>query len=117
MARTDLTVQPVTIAGATPSYAAANVDGHAVANTGHEFLHVKNGGGAPITVTIVTPLTVGGRAVADDTVTVPNGGERMIGPFSQTAHSHPSGSADASEVHVNFSAITSVTVAAFKVAQ
>lgn len=44
------------------------------------FLHVKNGGGAPITVTIVTPATADGLAVADQVTTVPAAGERFIKP-------------------------------------
>jgi hypothetical protein len=114
MPRTALNPQTVTIAGLTPAYTAANVDGHSIVTNGRQFLHVKNGGGAPITVTVQTPVTVKGRAVAEDTVTVTNAQERMIGPFTVGVHDQASG-ADRGKVYVDFSAITSVTVAAITV--
>ncbi len=67
MPRTALAVQEITRAGLTPSYSAANVDGHSILNGGREVLHVKTGGTA-CTVTIQTPGTVDGQAVADRTV-------------------------------------------------
>lgn len=113
MARTDLAVQEITIAGLDPAYTAANVDGHAVVNQRRAFLHVKNGSAASVTVTVVTPLTVGGRAVADDAVAIPASGERMIGPFDPSVHNGTG--VDKGKVHVDFSAVTSVTVAALAV--
>ena len=113
MARTDLALQEIVGTGLAPAYSAANVDGHAVLNRGEMFLHVKNASGAPINVTLVTPSTVRGRAVADDVVAVPAAGERMIGPFDPELFDFKSG-ADANKLHVNFSSVTSVTVAALK---
>jgi hypothetical protein len=113
MARTDLTVQEIVKSGLEPSYTSASADGHAVANNGRTFLHVKNGGGSPITVTIQTSTTIEGLAVADQTVSVPASEERLIGPFS-THFEQPSG-ADKGKVYVDFSDVTSVTVAALRV--
>jgi hypothetical protein len=111
MARTALSVQSIVRAGLSPTYTAANVDGHSVANEGKQtFIHVKNGGASPITVTIPTPGSVDGLAVADRTVNVPAGEERMIGPFPAAFYNQADGT-----VHVDFSAVTSVTLAAFKV--
>lgn len=113
MARTALTVQSIIRNGLAPSFGAANVDGHAVPNDGKTWIEVKNAGGSPITVTIQTPGTVDGMAVADRTVVVPaTTGDRMIGPFPPNQYNQISGS-DVGTVYVDFSAVTSVTVAAF----
>lgn len=112
MARTALATQLVSGAGIVPAYTAANVDGHAVEHG--TILHVKNGGGAPINVTLITPGTVRGRAIADDVIAVANGGEKMIS-LSDRALEQTSG-ADEGTVYVDFSDVTSVTVAAVQAA-
>jgi hypothetical protein len=110
MARTALTVQQIVRAGLTPSYSAANVDGHSIANGGErEFLHVKTGSTA-CDVTIVTPGTVDGLAVADRTISIGTSSERMIGPFPRAQYNQ----ADET-VHANFSAVTQVTCAAIRI--
>lgn len=110
MAATALTVQEITRSGLDPAYTAANGDGHTISNDGSRtFVHVQNGGGSPITVTLTTTITVGDDdlAVADPTVSVPAGEDRMIGPFPQSEYS--------SSLTVTFSDVTSVTVAALKI--
>jgi hypothetical protein len=79
-------------------------DNYIVANTGRTFLHVVNGGGSPTNVTIVTPRTVGGLAVADRVVAVAAGAEAFIGPFPVSVYS--------SSLDVSFDFITSVSLAA-----
>lgn len=106
MARTDLSTQRITRSGLDPSYTAANVDGHSISNDGSVVLHVKNGDASAHTVTLVTPRKVDGLDVADLTVSVPAGGERIIGPFPPATFGRV--------VDVDFSAVTSVTVAALK---
>jgi len=110
MARTALTVTQVTRAGVALPAAAANADGHSVANDGSVILHIVNGGGAPITVTIVTPGTVDGLAIADREVIVAASANRLIGPFPREHYNQADGT-----VHVNFSGVASVTAAALKV--
>lgn len=110
MARTALAVQQVRRAGLEPAYTAANADGHAIANTGKEVLHVKNGGGGSINVTAVIPGTVDGQAIGDRVVAVPAGEERIIGPFPGTIYDQPG----TTDMHVDFSGVTSVTVAALR---
>ena len=63
MARTELTIQEIARAGLEPSYSNAAADGNNFENTGREFVHVKNGSGSAVTVTIQTPGTVDGLAV------------------------------------------------------
>jgi len=109
MARTILSVQDIARSGLEPSYEAANADGESVANNGRVFVHVKNGSGSSVTVTIQTPGTVDGLAVADRTVAIPAAEERMIGVFPPADYNQ---SDDA--VYVDFSAVTTVTVAAIR---
>jgi hypothetical protein len=108
MARTLLSVQPVVRTGLAVSYAAADgTDQNAVPNDGRTILHVKNGGGSSINVTIDTPGSVDGLAVGNLVVAVPAGAERFIGPFPTNIYSQADGN-----LYVDWSAVTSVTVAA-----
>jgi hypothetical protein len=112
MARTALNPTSITINGVAPTLAAANVDGIWIQNKGREYIHVLNGSGAPITVTVVTAKTAEGRAIADDTVTIPAGQARLIGPFRHNLHDNPA--PDKGKVFINFSSVTTVTIAAFR---
>lgn len=104
-----LSSQSIVRAGLSPAYASAAGGGDSFANTGKEFLHVKNDDASSKTVTIVTQSTVDGLSVSDRTVTVPAGESRMIGPFQTAIYND-----DNSRVNVTYSAVTSVTVAVFK---
>ena len=73
-----------------------------------KFLHVVNGGGSPITLTITTPNTdPDGNAIADLAVVVTNGEERMIGALKPALY----GSGATQQVTLTWSATTSVTFA------
>lgn len=113
-----LTVQPISEAGAALSYAAAASGGDVFVNADDRtFLHVKNGGGSSVTVTITaqtTSATVPGLGIvtkANRTVAVPSGEDRLIGPLPHKAFNNPANS----QVSVGYSAVTSVTVAAVRV--
>ena len=113
MARTELEVQEIVRAGVEPTYEAANSDGEEFANadSARTFLHVKNGSGGSINVTIVTPNVVDDDlAVGDRVVAVPAGEERMIGEFPPANYNQSDDTVD-----VNFSAVGSVTVAVFHI--
>src|SRR5690606_4305939 len=73
LARTALPAQQVTAAGIEPTYAAANAEGHSFANDGLSVLHIKNGGAGACEVTIETPATLAGQAVADLVISIPAG--------------------------------------------
>ena len=75
-------------------------------NDGRLFLYVTNGGGSDCDVTISTPGSEGGNAIADRVVVVTAGEDRMIGPFQPRLFNDPDG-----DIDVTFSFITSVTVA------
>lgn len=110
MPRTDLAQQVIARDGLAPTYEPANADGNAFVNGGKTFLHVKNGSAGAVTVTIITPITVSGRAVEDDIISIPAGGERMIGSFPPKFFN--GSGVDANKTQVDFSAVASVTAAA-----
>jgi hypothetical protein len=95
------------LAGAliTPVSAAGGGDTMVGAQGVH--LYVNNGGGAPITVTLVTPEVVeGSLAVTDRTVSVTNGTWKLI-PVPSRYNDSTTGLAS-----ITYSAVTTVTVAA-----
>lgn len=105
----NLTKQPVTLAGLAATYAAAAGGGDTFDPDADTILHVKNGHTAPQTVTIVTPRTdpQTGQAEADIAVSVPNAGERFIGPFPKEVYGDPvTGLAS-----LTYSGVTALTVA------
>jgi hypothetical protein len=111
----DLAKQSITLLGVAPAYVAAAGGGDKIVGPSERvFLHVKNGGGSPQTVTVATPRTdpETGLAEADVAVSVPAGGERMIGPFRASTFGDP---ADAGKAAVTYSGVTSVTVGCFEV--
>jgi hypothetical protein len=104
-----LATQVIKRAGVTPAYAAAAGGGDKFTPDAHTFLHVKNAGGAPITVTLAAAQTVeNDLALASLVVTVPNASEKMIGPlpYAQFVATDGTGLAP-----IAYSAVTSVTVA------
>ncbi len=98
--------QVVQLAGIAPTYQPASAGGDKFTPTGRTFLHVKNASAAAVTVTVVTPGSVAGLAIADLTVSVPAGGDRMVGPFPPEHFAGQAGLAD-----VTWSATASVTFA------
>lgn len=112
MPRTALSIQDIVATGLTPAYTSANAAGHSVSLADGErvFIQVKNADSSGITVTCVTGGTVRGVAIADVTVSVgANTGDKMIGPFPQYPYAQTDGT-----LSVDFSAVTSVTCAAFR---
>lgn len=113
MARTALTVNQLDLDGVRVDDAgAANVDGHSIPNTGSDkvILYINNGGGAPITVTFETNHTVAGITLDPKTATITNGQDGLFAPFPKTPFNQSDGA-----IYVDFSAVTSVTIKAFKV--
>lgn len=98
-------VTNLTTAGAAPTFAAAAA-GDTLKNDGHTFLHVKNGSGSPINVTLTATLKCSHGATHDLVVAVAAGGEQIIGPLSLNRFPK--------NVAVGYSSTTTVTRAAFK---
>ena len=96
--------------GATITTSAAAGGGDTMVGGQAVFLYVNNGGGASITVTLVTPESVeGSLAVTDRAITVTNGTFRIIPVPSR--YNDPS----TGLTSITYSAVTSVTVAAVQV--
>lgn len=105
-----LATQTVALAGLNPTYAAAAGGGDKVECGDRNFLHVKNGAGSPVTVTLTATASVRGQAVGNVTVSVPASGERMIGPLQPDLLQNSTDSLCA----VGYSSATSVTVASIR---
>ena len=107
-----LSLQSITAAGLAATYATAAGGGDKIPlGAGNVFLHVKNGGGSSITVTITTQAnTFKGLTVPDRTVTVANGTDKFIGPIDPALHADIN-----QQASIGYSAVTSVTVAALRI--
>ncbi len=109
MARETLTVQPVVRGGLTAGYTSMEASGVAFANNGRTFMHLKVGTGAA-TLTIITPNTVDGLAIADRTVTLPASTETFVGPFQPGVYNQTT-----DVVHVDVSTAGSVSIGVMRI--
>jgi hypothetical protein len=100
-----LAAQRVALAGTAPTYAAASAGGDTAPVGGGLSLHVSNGSGSPITVTVVTPGTIDGLAIGDAALSVPAGGHGFI-PLTNVYRDPVTGRAS-----ITYSAVTTVNVA------
>ncbi len=106
-----LATQTIALAGLAPTYSAAAGGGDKCEVGDRNFLHVKNGSGSPVTVTLTATAAVRGQAVGNVTVAVPASGERMIGPLSADLLQNASDGLCA----VGYSSATTVTVASLRI--
>lgn len=104
-----LTVETSSRSGLTPTHNACDAGGDEFVNDGGVMVWVTNGGASERTVTIVSQETVDGLAVADRTVAVPAGEERLIGPFPVSTYNDAN-----SKVQLTYDAVTSLTIAVIK---
>lgn len=106
-----LSTQAIGAAGTIPTYGAASGGGDKVKPElgDRVFLHVKNGGGSPITVTLTSYATVRGQAAADRAITVAASGEKLI-PVYADLNTNPADGLAA----IAYSGVTTVTVAAIR---
>lgn len=105
-----LTTQNISTTGLVPTYAAAAGGGDAMVADSTSFLHVKNGSGGSITVTLVTPATVDTNlAVGDRAVVVTAGTDQMIAVPDSLYRDPTTGLAS-----ITYSGVTSLTVAAIR---
>jgi hypothetical protein len=111
MARETLAIQTLTSSGVIPAWSTPTVDGFKVSNDGMTHIHVKNGNAATCTVTVTTPTTVDGLAVADRTIAILTTAEKEF-VLPPTFYNQPDSAADRGMVYLDFSVQTSVSVKA-----
>lgn len=109
-----LTVRKITDAGldeVSPAWDSAAGGGDDFPNNGNTYVAVNNGSGGAITVTV--PIGVDPHAsdplhaTTDSTVSLSAGQRKYIGPFDKVKYGN--------SVGIEYSAATSVTVAAFSI--
>jgi len=116
MAFTSFPVQAVGRNAALAAVSFTAVDGpngNTFVNDGKTSLRIKNGSGVSVTVTVVSVPDEHGRS-GDLSIVIAAGGEATVGCLDPGLFNQRSG--DVGQVHVSFSAGTSVTMAALSVA-
>lgn len=107
-----LTVSNVSISGLNIAGTAAAAGGDEWANTGREYIAIKNGGGSPITATLDVKATVDDLTVTDPTVSIGAGETHVIGPFPPGTYNDST----TGRAKVTYSGVSSVTIKAFRLA-
>ena len=106
-----LTIKQAALTGTDPAYEAANAGGDEFTVGAKTYLHVKNGGGGSITVTVDSKVNCDQGSDHNSVTSVPAGGERIIGPFEDVQRW---GDASSKRAAITYSGVTSVTIAALK---
>lgn len=83
MVRQIISEQDTSDAGITPAEVVGHVDGHEFDNDLKTVIVIENTGAGAHTVTIPTPMTVNGLAVADRTYVMAAGDKLVAGPFQR----------------------------------
>ena len=113
MARTDeVAVEDSVVTGLEATYNAATdtPDGDGFLNDGDIIVHVKNGSGGDIVLTVPTPAKAGGMEIADQVITITAGEERFVGPFPTAYFNQTDG-----QVYLDWASVTSLTFALVRV--
>lgn len=108
MARSTPTTQNITDDGLTAAMAAPNSDGDVADCGGGTFATVLNGSGSPITVTVQTPGTSHGLAIADRVMTIAAGASRDI-PLKSYYKQPADAVTGPGQCLIDYSAVASVT--------
>ena len=102
-----LTVQSADLDGLAASYDSAAGGGDTFVNDGNTQLHVKNGSGAPITVTVTATVACNHGSLHDSVTSVGAGAEAFIGEFERERFNNSAG-----QCAITYSGVTSLTIAA-----
>jgi hypothetical protein len=100
-----LSAQRVALSGTALTYQGASAGGDTAPVGGGVKLHVSNGSGSPVTVTVVTPGSIDGLSIGDAALVVPAGGHGFI-PLLDVYRDPVTGRAN-----ISYSAVTTVNVA------
>lgn len=108
-----LTTQTIVRTGLSPTYAAVAASDTYVP-TAETFIHVKNGGGSPdVCVCTVQGSDPPGFLISDNSVSVTNAQERMIGPLPANFFADPATGLGT----ITNSFTTTVTIGVFRLQQ
>ncbi|WP_406298066.1 hypothetical protein OG948_21275 [Embleya sp. NBC_00888] len=110
MARTDLTAQTPARTGAATTFTPAIADGHAFANNGRRILRIKNTDATQKTVTVLSPPLGDGRGVDPTLIVVPATTGDVLTPCWPASYNQSTG-----KVHVDYSAVTGLSIAVIDV--
>lgn len=108
MARETITPSQLVSGGVAFSPVAVQTDGNAFPNTGNQLFYIKNGNGSTIVVTIQTPLTIAGIALAEVTKSLLTTEEWVFGTFPTHIFNQSNG-----EVWIDYDISASVTIQVF----
>lgn len=100
-----IVISPVTRSGVAPTFAAATAGGDTFANDGQTVLDVNNASGGSITVTVIAVAKCNQGSLHNAVETVLTLTHGIIGPFPVARFGRI--------VSVTYSAVTTVTVAAY----
>lgn len=110
MAKQTIPIQQLARAGAAPTFTAATQTDLQFSNDGTIILELKNTNGASRTVTVATPGTMDGLAIADSTATLgATTGDLIFKPFPPQIYNQSD-----DYVYVDLTAFANVTVAAYR---
>lgn len=107
-----LTVQQTDLDGVVPSYVACAGGGDEFLNDGKTMLHLKNGSGGALTVTVDSLVNCNQGTDHNSVTSVGATAEAMIGPFGITRFNDSS----TGRAAITYSGVTSLTIAVIKVA-
>lgn len=106
-----LAVQKPVNTGTVPTFNAAAGGGDQFPNDGQTVIHVKNGSGGSINVTVASPTACSHGGTHPLVVAVGAGAEKVIGPFPMARHNDANGM-----VQLTYSGVTSLTLAVLSTA-
>ncbi len=113
MPRVDVNPTALAPTGVFPAGTVGNVDGNAIRNTGKEFVELVNANATTArVVTFPTPVTPGGLALADQSISVAAASRTLVGPFSPNLFNQTDG-----KVYINYvsgAEAADVTVRAYR---
>jgi hypothetical protein len=117
MARSNIALQSVAAFGgalADTTFGAADALGSYIVNNGNVIVQVKNASGSPVNVTITSIADSDNRTRGSGDITaVADGKTATFGPFRPDLFNQ-TGSSDLGHVFIDYSAVTSITVAAIQ---
>jgi len=111
MTRVLVTETTLVVGGVVETQVAGDsANGHYIVNRGDTVLHLINGSGGEITVTLVTAKTVDGIAIADISIAVAAGTEQFVKPLNPSIFNNNLG-----QVNIDLTADTSFFLANLKI--